>query len=236
MTGPEPGGPGTAERRSATGPAQQEVDLVGPDLRVRGRISLGRFSTLADLVNHNRSFLALHEARLLDRAGEPTGLELAELVVNQDDVTFVGHQHAAADRVEETSPDTGPDLDRSDGGRDRPGPDSHARRFVIFTPGHAITGGMHLFREMTLANFVEATDPRFIPVSDAVARSLADPEAVSRFELLLVNRTQIGAIAEVDHDSDLIGAAIRASAHRTTPIQRDSAPADPRVRAEGEGR
>ena len=119
MTGPEPGGPGTAERRSATGPAQQEVDLVGPDLRVRGRISLGRFSTLADLVNHNRSFLALHEARLLDRAGEPTGLELAELVVNQDDVTFVGHQHAAADRGPVTGPGPGSDRARSDSWRSR---------------------------------------------------------------------------------------------------------------------
>jgi hypothetical protein len=210
MTGPEPGGPGTGERVSATAPAQQHVDLVGPHLRVAGRIAFGRFTNLSDLINHNRSFLVLHEARLLDRAGKPTDLVLPELVVNPDDVTFVGHHPAGGPRAEQAERGSRPLREATESGHDRPGMEKLVRQVLILTPGHAITGGMHLFREMTLANFAEATDPRFIPVSDAVARSLTDPQAVNRFALLLVNRTRISAIADTP-DGGLLPAALEAA-------------------------
>jgi hypothetical protein len=204
MSGPEPGGPGTAERRSVAGPAQQDVELVGPDLRVSGRISLGRFSNLADLVNHNRSVFVLHGARLLDRGGQPTDVELEELVVNQDDVTFIGHQSEEAAR-----PAGGESLDRP------------VRMVVIFMPGHAVTGGMHVVRDTTLVNFVEATDPRFVILTDAVVSPLDHLGAVSRFDRLLVNRTQISAIAETEHGSELIAAAVGAAPGPGTPDGRN---------------
>jgi hypothetical protein len=191
MTGPEPGGAGAVERRSAPGPAQPHVELVGPRLRVSGRISLGRFTHLADLVNHHRSFLVLHGARLLDRDGRPTDVSLDELVVNQDDVTFIGHEHGDPAR-----PPANENADRP------------VRTFAIFTPGHAITGAMHFVRDMTLVNFVEATDPRFVALADAVVTPLGRRGSSSHFERLLVNRTQISAIAETDRDSAEIARAI----------------------------
>jgi hypothetical protein len=45
---------------------------------------------------------------------------------------------------------------------------------------------------------------------------LDEPGAVSRFERLLVNRTQISAIAETDHPSKVIAAAITAAAASDT--------------------
>jgi hypothetical protein len=210
MTGPEPGGPGSGEWTSPSAPAQQHVDLVGPHLRVAGRLAFGRFTNLVDLINHNRSHLVLYESRLLDRSGTPTDLVLPELIVNPDDITFVGHPDGDT-RANQTEPGPSPGREGSDGGHDRPGMDKLVRHVLIFTPGHAITGGLHLFREMTLANFVEATDPRFIPVTDAVARSLTDPQAVNRFALLLVNRTQISAIAEAHDGEGAITTAIQAS-------------------------
>ena len=39
------------------------VELVGPHLRATGHMALGRFPRLADLVNHNRGFIVLHDAR-----------------------------------------------------------------------------------------------------------------------------------------------------------------------------
>jgi hypothetical protein len=156
---------------------------------VSGRISLGRFTQLVDLVNHNRDFLVLHDARLLDREGRPTELSLGELVVAQDDVTFIGHGPDPAARA-----GPGDGIERS-------------RHFAIFTPGHVITGGLHLIRDTTLANFVEATDPRFFGLSEAVVSSIEGRGSVSRFDLLLVNRTQISAIAETEHRSERIAAA-----------------------------
>jgi hypothetical protein len=173
---------------------------------VSGRISLGRFASLADLVNHNRSFLVLHDARLVDRVGAPSDVALDELVVNQDDVTFVG-QPVEGGRVPDAAA-----ARASLAGSVEPLPrDKLLRQFVIFTPAHAITGGMHVFRGMALADFVEATDPRFIQVSDAVARPLSQPMVVSRFELLLVNRTQISAMTETDRSRELVDFAVRAT-------------------------
>ena len=179
------------ERRGGAGPAQPRVELVGPHLRVLGRISLGRFTHLADLVNYHRSFLVLHDASLLDHHGQPTDVAFPELVVNQDDVTFIGREHERDAR-----PTIGDGLDRP------------VRTYAIFTPGHAITGTIHLVRDTTLVNFVESTDPRFIALSDAVVTALEEPVVVRRFEDLLVNRTQISAIAETDQGSESIAAVI----------------------------
>ena len=55
--------------------------------------------------------------------------------------------------------------------------------------------------DMSLANFVDASEPRFIPMTAGTARSLADRRVVSRFDLLLINRTQMTAIAEADQAS-----------------------------------
>ena len=156
------------------------VELVGPHLRATGHMALGRFPRLADLVNHNRGFIVLHDARLLDVGGRPLGLDLPELVVNQDEITFIGHAGEEGGAA---------------GGRVQGG--GGTRRYVVFAPGHTLTGTIHLFREISLANFVEATDPRFLDVADAAARPRRAPGAVIRYGWLLVNRTHITAIAEL---------------------------------------
>jgi hypothetical protein len=163
---------------------------------VSGRLSLGRFTQLADLVNHHRGFFVLHDAQLLDRQGRPSAIALEELVVNQDDVTFIGHHHDEAAR-----PAAATDS-----------PDRPDRTVAIFTPGHAITGVMHVVRDTTLVNFVEATDPRFVALSDGIVSALDAQGSVSRFDGLLVNRTQISAITETDHGSEVIAAAITSGA------------------------
>ena len=183
-------GIGTAIRRhhgGVLGGSQVEVELVGPHLRVGGKVSLGRFGRLSDRVNHTRGFVLMNEARLLKRNGDPTPLVLAELYVNQDEITFIAVMHAGED-----------DQPASDDDRDRPLIQKEAHRYVVFTPGHSISGTMHVHREMTLSNFVDTPDPRFIPMTQATTRSLADRRVVSRFDLLLINRTQMTAIAAAD--------------------------------------
>jgi hypothetical protein len=172
---------------AALGGSEVEVELVGPHLRVGGRVSLGRFGRLSDRVNHTRGFILMHDARLLKRNGDPTPLVLAELYVNQDEITFIAVMHAGVD----DQPSGGVDLDR-------PLLLKQPRRYVVFTPGHSISGTMHVHQEMSLENFVDTPDPRFIPMTNATTRSLADRRVVSRFDLLLINRTQMTAIAAAD--------------------------------------
>lgn len=166
----------------------EEVELVGPHLRLGGRIVVGRFNRLSDLINHRRGYVLLRDARLLRRNGAPTNLVVDELMVNQDEITFIGRAPGSEQSGSATP------LPLSD--FERPAIEKEQRRYVIFTPGHSITGTVHVFREMSLGAFVDSTDPRFVVMTQVTARSLADRRVISHFDLLLVNRTQITAAAE----------------------------------------
>jgi hypothetical protein len=182
--------PGTLGANGPIDPSKTEtIELVGPHLRVCGEISLLKFNRLSDLVNHNRGYIRLKNARLLRRNGEPTNLVVQELMVNQDEITFIGQT------VEEISsaPTAAP------GGMDRPLMERVPRQLVIFTPGHTLTGTIYLFAETEVANFVDTDDPRFIAMVDVTARSLADRRVISHFGLALVNRTQIAAASLLEY-------------------------------------
>ena len=168
----------------------EEIELVGPNLRVTGSISLGRFGRLTDLINASSGYLRVREARLLERSGEPTDLALPELMVDQDEISFIAQAHPAAPEpgaaggFEEPAFDTGVDA-------------RQAREFVLFTPAHTVTGKIYIFGQTDLAAFVDATTPRFVPVVDVTARSLADRGVVHHYDFVLINRTQMIAAAEV---------------------------------------
>jgi hypothetical protein len=135
------------------------------------------------LINNNRGFVRLKDARLMRRNGEPTNLVVAELMVNQDEITFLGQA------AEDVSAASSSPL----GGMDRPLMERVPRKLVIFTAGHTLTGTIHAFPEMDIASFVDTPDPRFVALIDVTARSLADRRVISHFGLVLVNRTQMTA-------------------------------------------
>jgi hypothetical protein len=168
---------------------QETIELVGPHLRVRGEISLLKFSRLSDLVNQNRGYIRLTSARLMRRNGEATNLVVQELMVNQDEITFI------AQTAEEAA--TAPTA--AERGVDRPLMERVPRKLVIFTPGHTLTGTIRVFAETEIANFVDTPDPRFIALVDVTARSLADRRVISHFGLALVNRTQIAAASLLEY-------------------------------------
>ncbi|MGA3030075.1 MAG: hypothetical protein ABSE58_04945 [Candidatus Limnocylindrales bacterium] len=162
----------------------ETIQLVGPHLRVSGEIAILNFNRLSDLINHSMGFVRLTDARLLRRNGEPTNLVVPELMVNQDEITFIGQ----SPEVVSTAPSAAPV-----GGMDRPLMERVRRQLVIFTAGHTLTGTIFLFPETDIANFVDTPDPRFVPLVAVTARSLADRRVISHFGLVLVNRTQMTA-------------------------------------------
>ena len=161
----------------------EEIELVGPHLRVKGTIAIGMFHRLSDRVNHSRGYILVRDARLMRRNGDPTDLMLEELMINQDEITFIGQRSAGG---------TGAGVAEGYG----TAPDRETRRYVFFTPGHTISADVQVFGESGLASFAEATDPRFVPLTHARARSLADRRVISHYEFLLLNRTQLTAVAE----------------------------------------
>jgi hypothetical protein len=178
----------------------ETIELVGPHLRVRGNISLLRFTRLTDLINHSRGFVKLINAELLRRNGDPTGLIVDELMVNQDEITFIGQKEGEASTAHTEMP----------GGMDRPVMARAPRQLVIFTPGHTMSGTVHLFGETDIATFVDSDDPRFIPMTQVTARSLADRRVISHFALALVNRTQMTAASLLEKSG---------GAHESTSVE-----------------
>jgi hypothetical protein len=179
---------------AASGGKAENIELIGPHLRVSGTLHLGRFTRLTDLFNHSRGFVRLYDARLLRRNGDPTSLVVPMLMVNQDEITLIG---VAVDQLDAEPSEEDENVLEGD----RPLIERSPHRFVVFTPGHAITGLIHVHSEMTIENFVDASDPRFVPMTQVSARSLADRRVISHFRFLLVNRTQMTAIAEMDKGS-----------------------------------
>jgi hypothetical protein len=197
--------------QASTAPGSfEEIELLGPHLRVRGRLAVGRFNRLSDLVNHSDGYFLLRDAQLLRRDGESVGGLLPELMVNQDEITFIGQ--------------AAPIQDGAEGGRDvlvgdRPTVEKEPRPFVVFTPGHVISGIVHVHPHTTLATFVDTTDPRFVPMTRVRVQSLAEWQSISHFELLLVNRTQMTAVAEDRPAPDAGGTAEKSSVVRAIDLR-----------------
>lgn len=180
---------------AAGGGNEEPIELVGMNLRLKGTVSLGRFGRLTDFINASSGYLRIRDARLLQRNGEPTDLVLGELMVDQDEVSFIA-------QVEAPPPEPGTAVGFIEPISDTTVEHRKAREFVIFTPGHTLSGTVYVFGQTDLAGFVDSTDPRFVPIVDVTTRSLADRRIVSRYAFVLVNRTQMIAAAETGRQGD----------------------------------
>ena len=140
------------------------------------------------------------------RNGDPTNLVLSELMIDQDEISYIAQQQAGTRNRGRRSASSSP---RSVTTSKRVKP----REFVMFTPGHTVTGKVHVFGQTDLAGFVDSTDPRFVPVTDVTTRSLSDRRIVSRYDFILINRTQMIAAAEATRQGDDASEDIPALGH-----------------------
>ena len=222
-----------APDQTAHGPhggRREAVELIGTHLRLDGVISLHRFNRLSDLINSSSGYVRIQNARLLRRNGDPTTLVLPELMVDQDEISFIAAVEADPSMLTPSTADAFGGFDADDeqetdvwaglgaaapGGGDvwgAPGGgtltgggqiERPPREFVLFTPGHTITGKVQVFGGTDLAGFVDASEPRFVPVTEVTARSLADRRIISHFKFVLINRTHMIAASEIGRAGDI---------------------------------
>jgi hypothetical protein len=158
------------------------VELVGPHLRMAGTIGLGRFRRLSDLLNNHDGLIGLHDATILRRNGTATRVTAPTIWVSPAEVTLIGE--SGSSEAEEAPPEFRiPKV---------------ARPLVFVTPGHTLTGEVHLIEGGQLSSFVESNDPPFIALTDARTRSLADRRITARYEFALLNRRHIVATTVLD--------------------------------------
>ena len=162
------------------GGGEQYVELIGSQLWVAGMVDLGRFRRVSDFVNIVQGYLVLRDVVVLTRTGEGTRLALPELRVLPDDIAVVG-QLGTDPPAQATG--TGVFIEKV------------KQRLVVLTRSHIIDGDVFIQRDGTIMSFVDATDPRFIPMSDVRVRWVSDRKLAARYPFALMQRTQILGVA-----------------------------------------
>ena len=168
-----------AEDEEAGG-GEQYIELIGTDLWVAGMVDLGRFRRVSDFVNIVQGYLAIRNVVVLTREGEATRLTMPELRVLPDDIAVVGQ--LTTDRPQQAT-GTGVFVEKV------------AQRLVVLTRSHIIDGDVFIQRDGSIMSFVDATDPKFIPMSDVRVRWVSDRKLAARYPFALMQRSQILGVA-----------------------------------------
>jgi hypothetical protein len=175
------GAGGAAFSEDGEGGGDQYIELLGAQLWVAGTINLGRFRRVSDFVNIAQGYLVMRDVVVLTRTGESTRLILPELRVLPDDVAVVGQLEGGGDPGQGAAGNTYIEKVK--------------RRLVALTRHHIIDGDVFMQRDSSVMAFVDATDPRFIPMSDVRVRWVSDRKLAARYPFALLQRTQILGVA-----------------------------------------
>jgi hypothetical protein len=162
------------------GGGEQYLELIGSQLWVAGMVNLGRFRRVSDFVNLVLGYMVLHDVVVLSRTGDATRLTMPELRVLPEDIAVVGQ---LADDKPETASEAGGFIEK------------HAQRLVVLTRSHLIDGDVFIHGDGSLMSFVDATDPKFIPMSDVRVRWVSDRKLAARYPFALLQRSQIVGVA-----------------------------------------
>lgn len=174
------GSAGSFADEAEEGGGEQYIELIGSQLWVAGMVDLGRFRRVSDFVNLVLGYMVLREVVVLTRAGEATRLTMPELRVVPEDIAVVGQ--LSSDRPQQAA-DSGAFIEKT------------TRRLVVLTRSHLIDGDVFLHADGSIMAFVDATDPKFIPMTDVRVRWVSDRKLAARYPFALVQRTQILGVA-----------------------------------------
>jgi len=182
-------------------PRRPEVELIGKDLRVCGQVATGRFARLSDLVNTLDGF-QLHEAVVMTKLGKDIGLGFPELYVRLDDVSIVGQVGSPP---------------APDDARIRIPKEPHL--LIVMTVAHLVYGSAHVHPEASLASFLAADEPRFIPMTRVSVRWLGDGGVAARYPFALVQRRHVIGVATHINGSPRARRRTAAGRVRRLPVQ-----------------
>jgi len=173
-------GPSALVDESAEGDGDQYIEVIGSELWVAGTVDLGRFRRVSDFVNLVLGYMVLRDVVVLTHTGEATRLTMPELRVLPDDVALVGQ--LSTDQAQPAA-DAGVFIEKT------------RRRLVVLTRSHLIEGDVFIQHDGSIMAFVDATDPKFLPMSDVMVRWVSDRKLAVRYPFALLQRSQILGVA-----------------------------------------
>jgi hypothetical protein len=182
------GASGGAFADEGEGGGEQYIELLGSNLWVAGTVDLGRFRRVSDFVNLVQGYMVIKDVVVLTRTGDATRLTLPELRVLPDDIAVVAQlgddkAGASADAGGAAAGGSGLMIEK------------RRQRLVVLTRTHIIDGDVFLHGDGSIMAFVDATDPKFIPMNDVRVRWVSDRKLAARYPFALLQRTQILGVA-----------------------------------------
>ena len=180
------------------------LELIGSQLWVAGMADLGRFRRVSDFVNIVQAYIVLRDVVVLSRTGDALRLAMPELRVLPADIAVVGQ---LTDDKSQSSGESGSFIEK------RP------HRLVLVTRSHIIDGEVFIQVDGSVMTFVDATDPKFIPMSDVRVRWVTDGKVAARYPFALVQRSQILGVGTEGIESDGAKETIRQMAKRRSQVK-----------------
>jgi hypothetical protein len=155
-----------------------KVELIGTQLRAGGTLCVSGRQRLSDYVNVLEGFFRIEDVVLRTRNGDPTRVVLPEFRIRLDDITVVGQARS-----------------KREAGQDQDHILKLPHRIVVMTTAHEIYGYVHLHELGSVEAFVDASYPRFVPMTNVHVRWLADRRLAGRFDFALLQRCHIIGVA-----------------------------------------
>jgi hypothetical protein len=155
-----------------------KIELIGAQLRAGGTLCVSGRQRLSDYVNLLEGFFRIEDVVLRARNGDPTRVVLPEVRIRLDDITIVGQARS-----------------RREGGQGQDHILKLPHRIVVMTTALEIYGYVHLSELGSVEAFVDASYPRFVPMTNVHVRWLVDRRLAGRFDFALLQRSHIIGVA-----------------------------------------
>jgi hypothetical protein len=157
-----------------------DAEIFCDGFQVSGQLETGQFGRLSDWIKMQTGFIAILHASI-KRLG---GADLADLHEGG------GTQWVRLDGIAILA-----ERAQTEQGRPwAPVVPKQAHGVSMVMPAYRLEGSMHIHAEGSVSEYLASPETRFLPITDVLVRSLADPTVAARFAFALVNRDHLVSI------------------------------------------
>jgi hypothetical protein len=170
--------------RSDTPPASStaDIELLGDGFHLAGQVDLGQFDRLSGWLSMQTGFIRVLEAERLPTghaAGGATRQDRRTLWVRLCQVVAVAERSTVA-RVRSGAPIV----------------PKQRRPVTVLTHAHELKGNLHVHDNGSIADFLAAVEPVFVPITELSVRWLSGRGGSVRFPFAMINRDQIVTVVD----------------------------------------
>jgi hypothetical protein len=159
-----------------------DVEIFGDGFQVSGRLVTGQFDRLSDWLNMKSGFIQVQDAMHVHLGGAPVSdreESRGTLWVRLDQVVMV----AERTNIQQARPGA-------------PVVQKQRRKVSIVTPGYILEGSLHVHAFGSMKEYLEPTEPHFLPITEVTVHWLSDPTLVARLPFAVINRREMITILD----------------------------------------